>query len=324
MSLAIVFPGQGSQSLGMLASLADEEPVRSTFAEASEVLGYDLWALAQTGPRECLDATENTQPAILAASIAVWRLWLRRGGEAPEAVAGHSFGEFTALVCADALEFGEAVDLVRFRGRLMQETVPSGTGAMAAILGLDDARVAEACRTAAEGGVVEPVNFNAPGQVVIAGDRAAVERAVQAAKRLGAKRAIALPVSVPAHSSLLRPAVERFAARLEATALATPRFTYVSAVDAQPHADPAEIRALLGRQLACPVRWHETVRTLLTRKVGLLLECGPGKVLTGLNRRIERRPEVQCLPMEDAASIEAARAACKSLSDGDERCSRTM
>lgn len=309
MSFAVVFPGQGSQSLGMLSSLAAEEPVRSTFAEASEALGYDLWALAQTGPQERLDATENTQPAMLAAGIALWRLWLRRGGGAPQAVAGHSLGEFTALVCAGALEFRAAVDLVRFRGRAMQEAVPSGTGAMAAILGLEDAQVVEACRTASDGEVVEPVNFNAPGQVVIAGERSAVQRAVEAAKRLGAKRAVTLRLSVPSHCRLMRPAADRLGAKLDATAIAAPRIAYVSAVDAQPHADPADIRDLLRRQILCPVRWQDTVRALIARKVGLLLECGPGKVLTGLNRRIERRADLQCLAIEDAASIEAALAA---------------
>ncbi len=324
MSWAIVFPGQGSESLGMLASLAAEEPVRATFAEASDILGYDLWALVQAGPEERLHATENTQPAMLAAGIALWRLWLRRGGGMPAAVTGHSLGEFTALVCAGALEFATAVDLVHFRGRVMQEAVPVGTGAMAAILGLDDARVAEACRAAAEGGgqakggvaaeggVVEPVNFNAPGQVVIAGGRAAVERAVEAAKGLGAKRAIMLSVSVPSHSRLMQPAAERLGAKLDATTFTAPRTVYVSAVDAQPHADPADIRELLRRQVASPVRWQDTVRALIAREIHLIIECGPGKVLTGLNRRIERRPDLQYFALEDADSIEAALAASRS------------
>lgn len=310
MTFAMVFPGQGSQSVGMLSSLAEEEVVRSTFAQASDVLGFDLWALTQAGPAERLDATENTQPAMLAAAVALWRLWQRRGGGAPDAVAGHSLGEFTALVCAGALEFTEAVDLVRFRGQAMQEAVPAGTGAMAAILGLDDAKVGEACRGAArEGGLVEPVNFNAPGQVVIAGDRDAVDRAVEAAKALGAKRALKLPVSVPAHSRLMHAAAQRLAVRLDATVLAAPRLTYVSAVDAEPHADPAEIRRLLVRQIESPVRWRETVVALVARRVKRILECGPGKVLTGLNRRIERRPELECLALEDGASIDAALAA---------------
>ncbi len=312
MSWAMVFPGQGSESLGMLASFAAEEPVRTTFAEVSEVLGYDLWALVQTGPEEQLHATENTQPAMLAAGVALWRLWLRRGGGIPAAVAGHSLGEFTALVCAGTLQLSTAADLVRFRGRAMQEAVPRGTGAMAAILGLEDARVIEACRSAADGQVVEPVNFNAPGQVVIAGDRAAVERAVETAKGLGAKRAILLTVSVPSHSRLMQPAAERFAAVLDATTFTAPRITYVSAVDAQPHDDPTEIRDLLKRQIASPVRWRDTVRALIAREIRLVVECGPGKVLTGLNRRIERRPDLQYLSIEDAASIEAAVAASRS------------
>jgi [acyl-carrier-protein] S-malonyltransferase len=306
MPFAFVFPGQGSQSLGMLASLADEEDVRTTFAEASTALGYDLWALTQSGPEERLNATEQTQPAMLAAGVALWRLWRRRGGGEPQAVAGHSLGEFTALVCAGAVEFPAAVELVRFRGRAMQEAVPGGTGAMAAVLGLDDAQVIQACSQAGASGVVEAVNFNAPGQVVIAGERAAVELAIEAAKVLGAKRAVVLPVSVPSHSSLMRPAATQLAARLDSIALAAPRIPYVSAVDAEAHSDPADIRSLLVRQLASPVRWQDTVRALTARGLALLIECGPGKVLTALNRRIERRPEIQCAAIEDGASIEAA------------------
>ena len=311
MSFAMVFPGQGSQSVGMLSTLGSERIVQATFSEASAALGYDLWTLTQCGPAERLDATENTQPALLAASVALWRLWRERGGTDPQAVAGHSLGEFSALVCAGALEFPAAVDLVRFRGQAMQEAVPAGSGAMAAILGLEDARVAEACREAAAGAVVEPVNFNAPGQIVIAGDADAVDRAVSAAKRLGAKRAVKLPVSVPAHSRLMHPAAERLAERLESTALRTPRLTYVSAVDAEPHADPAQIRRLLVRQIESPVRWQDTVRALLGRGAGLILECGPGKVLTGLNRRIDRRADLECLALEEAASLDAALSASR-------------
>jgi [acyl-carrier-protein] S-malonyltransferase len=311
MSFAMVFPGQGSQSVGMLSSLAGEEEVRATFAEASDALGYDLWKLSQEGPAERLDATENTQPAMLTAAVALWRLWRRRGGGDPEAVAGHSLGEFTALVCAGALEFSAAVSLVSFRGRAMQDAVPGGAGAMAAILGLDDAKVAEACRTAAAGQIVEPVNFNAPGQVVIAGERGAVARAVEVAKGLGAKRALELPVSVPAHSRLMHPAAERLAPKLEATAFAEPRTAYVSAVDARPHTDPADIRRLLIRQIESPVRWQDTVRALASRPIRCLVECGPGKVLTGLNRRIERRSDLQCLAIEDGASLDAALAAAR-------------
>lgn len=285
--------------------------MRATFAAAGEALGYDLWTLIQSGPAERLDATENTQPAMLTSAVALWRLWQQRGGGEPDAVAGHSLGEFTALVCAGALQFEAAVDLVRFRGRVMQEAVPSGGGAMAAILGLEDAQVQQACEASAQGGVVEAVNFNAPGQVVIAGDRDAVERAIDTAKAMGAKRALKLPVSVPAHCRLMRVAGERLAARLDTTPLATPKTTYVSAVDAQPHADPQEIRRLLVRQIESPVRWQDTLRALAQRPVGQILECGPGKVLTGLNRRIERRDTLTYLAIEDAASLDAALAASR-------------
>lgn len=293
----------------MLRALDADADVRSTFTEASEALGYDLWAVAQNGPAERLNATETTQPAMLTAGVALWRVWRRRGGGDPLAVSGHSLGEFTALVCAQVLALGAAVDLVRFRGRAMQEAVPAGAGAIAAIIGLDEAQAREACRLAAEGAVVEAVNFNAPGQVVIAGERAAVERALEAAKRLGAKRVVPLPMSVPAHSSLMRPAAERLEARLRSMELAAPRLPYVSAVDAEPHEDPADIRRLLVRQLASPVRWQDTVRALSARGIAQLIECGPGKVLTGLNRRIDKRPDLQCLAIEDGPSVDAALAA---------------
>jgi [acyl-carrier-protein] S-malonyltransferase len=309
MSFAFVFPGQGSQSLGMLASLAAVDEVRATFAQASAVLGYDLWELTQSGPAESLDATENTQPAMLTAGVALWRLWRRRGGGEPVAMAGHSLGEFTALVAAGGLDFEVATDLVRFRGRIMQEAVPSGAGSMAAILGLEDPQVLEACRLAAESGIVEAVNFNAPAQVVIAGERAAVMHAMRTATELGAKRVLELPVSVPSHSSLMRPAAARFAERLEGVVISRPRIPWVSAVDAQAHAEPADIRAVLAHQLASPVRWRDTVRALAERRVRELIECGPGRVLTGLNRRIERRPEWQPMSIADEASIEAALAA---------------
>ncbi len=306
MSFAFVFPGQGSQSLGMLSSLAATAQLRATFAEASSVLGYDLWELTQSGPPERLNATENTQPAMLAAGVALWRLWRGRGGVEPIAVAGHSLGEFTALVCAGALDFRAAVELVRFRGRIMQEAVPSGVGSMAAIIGLEDAQVLEACRTAAAGAVVEPVNFNAPGQVVIAGERAAVARAMQAASALGARRTIRLAVSVPAHSSLMGPAAAQFAARLAEVAISAPPVPWISAVDAQSHTDPTRIRGVLTRQLASPVRWCDTVRAIAARGIEALVECGPGKVLSGLNRRIVARAELQIMSIEDEASIEAA------------------
>lgn len=308
MAFGFVFPGQGSQSVGMLAALASaadaETAIRDTFAEASAVLGYDLWQLVAAGPAERLDSTECTQPAMLTASIATWRLWCRRGGGEPKILAGHSLGEFSALVAAGALDFPAAVDLVRFRGRLMQDAVPAGTGAMAAILGLEDAQVIEACHEAARGGVVEAVNFNAPGQVVIAGAREPVERAIEAAKRRGAKRAVALPVSVPAHSSLMRSAAQRLGERLATVDFRPPRIRFVSAVDAAAHQDPAELRELLVRQLSSPVRWSETVRVLAASGIGSLIECGPGKVLTALNRRIERG--LESLALEDAESLQGA------------------
>jgi [acyl-carrier-protein] S-malonyltransferase len=311
MAFAFVFPGQGSQSVGMLGTLAaGETSVRATFDEASAVLGYDLWRLVSEGPEEELNATARTQPALLAAGVATWRCWRARGGAEPATVSGHSLGEFTALVCADSLEFRAAVGLVRFRGEVMQEAVPVGAGAMAAILGLEDAEVEAACREAGAGGgagsVVEAANFNSPGQVVIAGESAAVERAIAAAKARGAKRAVMLPVSVPSHSSLMRGAAERLRGRLSAVSLKTPRLRYVSAVDAGAHTEPADIRDLLVRQLSSPVRWTETVRALIGTGVAQIVECGPGRVLTGLNRRIERRPGLEFLALEDPASIDAA------------------
>ncbi|HEV7713984.1 MAG TPA: ACP S-malonyltransferase [Steroidobacteraceae bacterium] len=307
MSFAFVFPGQGSQSVGMLASLAPIDPVvRATFDEASAALGYDLWQLIQEGPLERLNPTEFTQPAMLAAGIATARLWARRGGGEPTAVSGHSLGEFTALVAAGALEFSTAIALVKFRGQAMQEAVPAGAGAMAAILGLEDADVEAACKEAAQGAVVEAVNFNAPGQVVIAGETAAVQRAIEAAKARGAKRAVALPVSVPSHSSLMRSAAERLGEKLADTEIRAPRIQYISAVDAATHSDPADIRALLVRQLASPVRWRHTVRALAATGIQQLIECGPGKVLTSLNKRVEQVSGVTFAALEDPAALDAA------------------
>ena len=313
MTFGFVFPGQGSQSVGMLAALAPAagsgSVIRDTFAEASAMLGYDLAQLVAQGPAERLNRTECTQPAMLAVSIATWRLWREVGGPEPQVVCGHSLGEFSALVAAGALDYAAAVDLVRFRGQVMQEAVPEGTGAMAAILGLDDAQVIEACHEAAQGGIVEAVNFNAPGQVVIAGAREPVERAIEAARGRGAKRAVALPVSVPAHSSLMRSAAQRLAERLATVAVRTPRIRFVSAVDASAHEDPTDLRELLIRQLSSPVRWSDTVQALAASGVRSLIECGPGKVLTALNRRIDRA--LESLALEDAASLEAALARAK-------------
>jgi [acyl-carrier-protein] S-malonyltransferase len=316
MAVAFVFPGQGSQSVGMLKSLADAEPVvTATFAEASNVLGYDLWQLCQAGPEEALNATERTQPAMLAAGIAVWRVWRKRGGPAPTVMSGHSLGEFTALVCADSLDFSTAVELVSFRGRAMQEAVPVGRGAMAAVLGLEDEDVEAACREAARGEVVEPVNFNAPGQVVIAGHAAAVKRAIEACKTRGAKRAIDLPVSVPSHSSLMKPAAERLQERLAGTEVRSPLVPEIYTVDVRKHGHPQGIRAALVQQLFNPVRWAETVRRMVASGVTHIVECGPGKVLTGLNRRVERRKEISVFGIEDSATIDEAIAACWGTTD---------
>jgi [acyl-carrier-protein] S-malonyltransferase len=304
MSLAVVFPGQGSQSVGMLQSLAAAEPVvAATFAEASDVLGYDLWALVQGGPEEALNATERTQPAMLAAGVATWRAWRAHGGPEPVAFAGHSLGEFTALVCADAIAFRDAVALVQFRGRAMQEAVPAGTGAMAAVLGLDDAAVEAACAEAAQGEVVEPVNYNSPGQLVIAGHAGAVARALEACRARGAKRALPLPVSVPSHSSLMRGAGERLRERLAAVEVRAPRVE-VYAIGLARHRDPDGIRDNLVAQLSGPVRWSDTVRDMAARGVTRVVECGPGRVLTGLCKRIDRSLAAQAV--DDPASLAAA------------------
>jgi len=317
MSFAFVFPGQGYQSLGMLAALAQSDPiVQATFGEASAVLGYDLWKLIQEGPKERLDSTECTQPAMLAAGVATWRLWHNRGGSEPIIVSGHSLGEFTAFVCAGAIEFGAALDLVRFRGQVMQEAVPAGTGAMAAILGLEDADVEQACREAAGEEVVEAVNFNSPGQVVIAGHTGAVQRAIEAAKARGAKKAIALPVSVPSHSSLMLGAGRRLSERLASVEIRAPRIQCLSPVDVAPHQEPEEIRAHLGQQLSRPVQWWATVRAIAKAGVGQMIECGPGKVLTALNRRIEKRPGLEFMALEDPASVDAALAAAQATAQG--------
>jgi [acyl-carrier-protein] S-malonyltransferase len=307
MQRVFVFPGQGSQSVGMLAELARQDRVVvDTFAEASGVLGYDLWELVQQGPVEALNATERQQPAMLTAGIATWRYWLKQGGARPDAVCGHSLGEFTALVAAEALEFTAAVGLVRERAQRMQAAVPVGVGAIAAVLGLEDDAVAAACIEAAHGEVVELVNFNSPGQVVIAGHAAAVQRALDACKARGAKRAMLLPMSVPAHSSLMLPAAERFAEALAVVRLQVPQLAFWSPVDCLQQEDPEAIRRLLKKQLASPVRWTDLVRTLSLAGATTFVECGPGKVLTGLNRRIEKRPEIQCLALQDIASVQAA------------------
>ncbi|MFM2287493.1 MAG: hypothetical protein RL684_636 [Pseudomonadota bacterium] len=308
MSLALVFPGQGSQSVGMLAELgASHAVVRGTFDEASQALGYDLWERVSAGPAEALNQTECTQPAMLVAGVATYRAWRALGGAPPALVTGHSLGEFTALACAGTLSFADAVLLVRDRGRYMQEAVPAGSGAMAAILGLEDEDVEAACAEAAQGEVVEAVNYNSQGQVVIAGAASAVARAIEAAKGRGAKRAVELPVSVPAHSSLMWTAGERLRERLAGLAMAPPAVPYLSAVDAAEHRDPEDIRALLVRQVSSPVRWTATVRVVVARGASLIAECGPGGVLTSLNKRIERRrSDVSCVAFDETAALEAA------------------
>jgi len=307
MSFAVVFPGQGSQSVGMLKALAADEPiVIETFAAASEVLGYDLWQLCQNGPEELLGATERTQPAMLAAGVATWRVWRKHGGPLPAAMSGHSLGEYTALVCSGALDFAAAIGLVQFRGKAMQAAVPAGQGAMAALLGLDDAAVEAACAEAAQGEVVQAANYNSPGQVVIAGAAAAVDRAIEIAKSKGAKRAIKLPVSVPSHSAMMRPAADQLAARLESTPIAVPQVKDIYTVDVRKHSDAASIRTALVEQLVKPVRWSATVQAMVAAGTRVIIECGPGKVLTGLNRRIEKNKEIAMLAIEDSESLRQA------------------
>jgi [acyl-carrier-protein] S-malonyltransferase len=313
MSLALVFPGQGSQSVGMLKALAQESRmVEATFREASEVLGYDLWKLCQEGPLEALSATEATQPAMLAAGVATYRLWRERGGPVPRMMAGHSLGEFSALVAAGSIEFKTAVGLVKFRARAMQEAVPPGHGAMAAILGLEDSDVEAACAESAGAEIVEAVNFNAPLQVVIAGHCGAVARAIAAASARGAKRAVQLPISVPAHSSLMLPAAARLRERLAAVPVVPARGIAVYGVDIRQHGNADEIRSGLVKQLHTPVYWAATVRTMISAGATQLVECGPGKVLTGLNRRIDKNRDLTMLALEDPKSLQQALAALES------------
>ncbi|HDJ1438839.1 TPA: ACP S-malonyltransferase [Serratia rubidaea] len=302
---AFVFPGQGSQTVGMLAELAAEFPVvEQTFGEASAALGYDLWQLVQQGPAEELNKTWQTQPALLAASVAIFRVWQQQGGNAPALMAGHSLGEYSALVCAGVLDFQEAIRLVELRGKLMQEAVPAGTGAMYAIIGLDNESIAKACADAAEGQVVSPVNFNSPGQVVIAGNKEAVERAGAACKAAGAKRALPLPVSVPSHCALMKPAADKLAVALEAVTFNAPQIPVVNNVDVKIENDPQAIRSALVRQLYSPVRWTESVEFISAQGVSSLLEVGPGKVLTGLTKRIV--DTMTAAAVNDPATLSAA------------------
>lgn len=316
-SLALVFPGQGSQQLGMLRELAERySVVRTTFEEAADALGYDLWHTVQEGPDEVLNATACTQPALLTSSVAVWRVWQELEGPRPVAMAGHSLGEYSAMVCAGTLSFAEGVRLVRLRGEAMQHAVPAGQGAMAAVLGLDNEAVEIACRDAAQGEVVSAVNYNAPGQVVIAGQKSAVERAIALCQKAGAKRALPLPVSVPSHCALMRPAAERLAEAMATIEFKAPRYTVIQNVDAQAHADVETLRTRLIEQLYRPVRWADCVEAMTGLGAQLFIECGPGKVLTGLNKRIARG--AKGLAVNDPDSLSAAlELACETAGQQD-------
>jgi len=302
--LAIVFPGQGSQSLGMLSELGEQyDVVKNTFAQASDVLGYDLWHLVQNGPVDDLNQTFRTQPALLAASVAIWRVWQEQGLGQPDVLAGHSLGEYSALVCAGVIDFKQAIQLVELRGQLMQEAVPAGIGAMYAIIGLDNTAIVAACEQAAQGEVVSPVNFNSPGQVVIAGNKAAVERAGALCKEAGAKRALPLPVSVPSHCALMKPAADKLADALKSIEFNIPMLPVINNVDVSIETDADKIKEALVRQLYNPVRWTECVQKMHSRGVETLIEVGPGKVLTGLTKRIIKTLNASSL--NDISSLEA-------------------
>jgi [acyl-carrier-protein] S-malonyltransferase len=307
MKIAMVFPGQGSQSVGMMKAYAGLPEVDAVLAEAMEALGADFVRVLDDGPVEALGLTVNTQPAMLTAGVAAFRAWRALGGPAPEVVAGHSLGEYAALVAAGAIAFRDALPLVRFRAQAMQEAVPEGKGAMAAILNLEDDAVRSACAEAAQGEVVQAVNFNAPGQVVIAGDKAAVARAIEACKAKGAKRALPLPVSAPFHSSLMTPAAEKLKGQVDKARIVTPELALINNVDVKIERDPAAIRAALVRQAASPVRWVEIIRAMAQMGVTHVIECGPGKVLAGLTRRIDAG--LQSLALSDRAALEQALAA---------------
>ena len=304
-NLAFVFPGQGSQKIGMLAQLAAQSPiVEATFAEASAALGYDLWDMIQHGEQEQINLTERTQPMLLTSSVAIWRLWSDRNGPAPGQMAGHSLGEWSALVCAGAVDFVDAVKIVQSRGAFMQQAVPVGVGAMAAILGLEDQVIFDACDSARQGEVVDAVNFNAPGQVVIAGSAAAVDRAIDLCKKAGAKRTMALPVSAPFHTSLMKPAAEQLAELVSSTAFATPTIPVIHNVHAQTETDAERIKALMLEQIYKPVMWVDCITALKQGGASVFAECGPGRVLNGLTKRIDR--EITSFAMDDPASLDNA------------------
>lgn len=304
-SLAFVFPGQGSQQVGMLSELAESHPViKNTFAEASEVLGYDLWDLVQNGPEADLNQTDKTQPALLTSGVALWRLWQEQGGATPALMAGHSLGEYTALVCSGAISFADGVNLVKLRGEFMQQAVPAGTGAMAAILGLDDESIEKACEAAEQGDVVSPVNYNCPGQIVIAGQKDAVDRAIANCKEVGAKRAIPLPVSVPSHCALMKPAAEKMAEELAKIDISMPEISVVQNVTASAAASVEELKENLLQQLYSPVLWTKSVQSMVEKGVESTVECGPGKVLSGLNKKVHKPLSVAAI--SDAAGLEKA------------------
>lgn len=303
--IAFVFPGQGSQSIGMLKELAEAfSLVKDTFTEASEVLGYDLWQLVQEGPAETLNQTAHTQPALLAASMAVWRVWQKQHGVQPALMAGHSLGEYSALVCAQSLNFSEVVKVVADRGHFMQDAVPEGKGAMAAIVGLDEKKVQEICESAAEKQVLSPANYNAIGQIVIAGEAAAVMRAIDLAKQAGAKMAKQIPVSVPSHCALMKPAADRLATRLQNIVYSTPKISVINNVDVVCATEPNIIKEALIKQLYNPVRWVETIQLIAKQGIELIIECGPGKVLAGLNKRIIT--DISTLSINDPESLQSA------------------
>lgn len=305
MTVAFVFPGQGSQSVGMLAELADaHRTVQSTFAEASDTLGYDLWQLVQEGPETELNNTTRTQPALLASSVATWRVWNEMCQARPIVMAGHSLGEYSALVCSAAITFTDAIRLVADRGAVMQDAVAEGTGSMAAVLGLDENQVEDVCQQAAQGQTVSSANFNSPGQIVIAGHRKAVERAVVLAKEAGAKRSIVLPVSVPSHCALMAKAADQFAARLNSVEFKQPGISVLHNVDATNHQNTGGIKLALQQQLCQPVQWVKTIQEMVNKNVNTIIECGPGKVLSGLIKRIDRSLKV--LPVYDPGSLEKA------------------
>ncbi|AWF81734.1 [acyl-carrier-protein] S-malonyltransferase [Microbulbifer sp. A4B17] len=304
-ALAFVFPGQGSQKIGMLSEIAQEaSEIQATFAEASDVLGYDLWDLCQNGEQEAINLTQRTQPLLLTSSVALYRLWRSRGGAQPAFMAGHSLGEWSALVCSGVLAFKDAVHLVRERGRLMQEAVPVGEGAMAAIIGLDDKDVEEACAASAEGEVVAAVNYNSPGQIVIAGSSAAVQRAIEACKAAGAKKAMPLPVSAPFHTELMRPAAEKLTPQIEATEFNAPEIPIVHNVHAEIESAPEKIKALMIEQIYRPVRWTACAQKIIGTGVEQMVECGPGKVLSGLIKRVDR--SVSCHAIDSPSNFNEA------------------